>query len=149
MENAFKNMVANKKSKKNKKTKEGDIEMKLREIKSMSGVKKYLTTRTLFGYSESLKTVKSAFAPRQSVFFISMLRGMRVGNIQYRPEHNLTAFSESPTCSFFRWLLRKVKKMKENLQNIIEELNKPINALSDRLGKFALLEIYAKENANG
>lgn len=123
--------------------------MNLREIKSISGIKKYLTTRTNFGYSESLKTVKSAFTPRQSVFFISTLRGMRVGNIQYRPEHNLTAFSESPTCSFFRWLLKKVKKMKENLQNIIEQLNQPIKDLDDRISKFALLEIYAKENANG
>lgn len=149
MENTLKNMVANKKSKKNKKTKEGTIEMNLREIKSMSGVKKYLTTRTLFGYSESLKTINAAFTPRKSVFFISMLRGMRVGNIQYRPKHSFMAFSESPICSFFRWFLRKINDMKENLQNIIEELNHPINALSDRLGKFALLEIYAKENANG
>ena len=149
MENALKNMVADKKSKNLQKKKEGIIEMNLREIKSKSGDKKYLTTRTNFGYSESLKTVNAAFTPRKSVFFISILRGMRVGNIQYRPKHTFTAFSESPTCSFFRWLLRKVNTMKENLQNIIEELNQPINVLSDRLGKFALLEIYAKENANG
>jgi hypothetical protein len=149
MENALKNMVANKKSKTLQKNKEGTVEMNLKDIKSMSGVKKYLTTRTLFGYSESLKTTKAAFTPRKSVFFISMLRGMRVGNIQYRPKQSLVAFSESPICSFFRWFLRKTKDMKENLQNIIEELNQPINSLNDRLGKFALLEIYAKENANG
>ena len=74
--------------------------MMLKIIRKKSGEKKYLTTRTLLGYSESLKTVNTAFTPRQSVFFISMLRGMRVGNIQYRPKHLFTAFSESPTCSF-------------------------------------------------
>ena len=149
METTLKNMVANKKSKENKKTKEGTIEMNLREIKSISGIKKYLTTRTLFGYSESLKTIKRLSHPIEMRFFCIPNGWMIARNILNTSKVFLIGFSESTLPHVVREFLKRIKKMKENLQNIIEELNHPINALSDRLGKFALLEIYAKENANG
>ena len=72
-------------------------------------------------YTESLKTVKAAFAPVKSDFFVS-LWGMRAENIQYQPEHSLTAFSESPASSFFGGLLRKVKDMTNTIIKKIHEL---------------------------
>ena len=152
MENALKNMVANKKSKNLQKKKEGIIEMNLREIKSMSGLKKCLTRIRNSGYSvfrAQNSKVSGVSAPeRIGDFFISDFIGS-ARNI-LNNSACLTSRFELPIPHVLRELIKKgSKKMKENLQNIIEELNHPINALSDRLGKFALLEIYAKENANG
>lgn len=67
-----------------------------------------LTLGTAGNYAESLKTAKAAFTPRQSVFFMPMA-WMRVGNIQYRPEPSLAAFSESTP--LFCGILRRLKKM--------------------------------------
>lgn len=69
-----------------------------------------LTFNLRRNYAESLKTVTTAFTPRQSVFFMPMA-WMRVGNIQYRPEQLVTAFSESTPLSFLAALLKKVTKM--------------------------------------
>lgn len=145
-------MVANKKSKNLQKKKEGIIEMNLREIKSMSGLKKCLTRIRNSGYSvfrAQNSKVSGVSAPeRIGDFFISDFIGS-ARNI-LNNSACLTSRFELPIPHVLRELIKKgSKKMKENLQNIIEELNHPINALSDRLGKFALLEIYAKENANG
>ena len=67
-----------------------------------------LTLGTAGNYAESLKTTLPAFTPRQSVFFMPMA-WMRVGNIQYRPEPSLAAFSESTP--LFCGILRRLKKM--------------------------------------
>lgn len=67
-----------------------------------------LTLGTAGNYTESLKTVTTAFTPRQSVFFMPMA-WMRVGNIQYRPEQLVTAFSESTP--LFCGITKKVTKM--------------------------------------
>lgn len=61
-------------------------------------------------YAESLKTVTTAFTPRQSVFFMPMA-WTRAGNTQYRPEQLVTAFSESTPLSFLVAILKKVTKM--------------------------------------
>ena len=66
-----------------------------------------LTLGTAGNYAESLKTAKAAFTPRQSVFFMPMA-WMRVGNIQYRPEPSLAAFSESTP--LFLWHTKKAKE---------------------------------------
>lgn len=150
METTLKNMVANKKSKKNKKTKEGTIEMNLREIKSISGEKKYLTTRTIFGYSESLKLIHRLSHPIDMRFFCIPMGLMRARNILNTSRPNVSGLVSQSLPHFVRDFLKRIHKMTNTIiKNIIEELNNPINALSDRLGKFALLEIYAKENANG
>lgn len=69
-----------------------------------------LTNNLNGNYAESLKTAKAAFTPRQSVFFMPMA-WTRVGNIQYRPEPSLAAFSESTPLSFLAALLKQVTKM--------------------------------------
>ena len=80
-------------------------------LKKYDIIKNVLTNESDGLYTESLKTVKAAFAPVSiSDFFVSFW-GMRAENIQYQPEHSLTAFSESPANSFFGGLLRKVKDM--------------------------------------
>lgn len=150
METTLKNMVANKKSKKNKKKKEGIIEMGLSEIKFKSGVKKYLTTRTLFGYSESLKLIHRLSHPIDMRFFCIPMGLMRARNILNTSRPNVSGLVSQSLPHFVRDFLKRIHKMTNTIiKNIIEELNQPINSLNDRLGKFALLEIYAKENANG
>lgn len=84
-------------------------------------IKKVLTNESDGLYTESLKTVKAAFAPVTSDFFVS-LWGMRAENNQYQPEHSLTAFSESPANSIFGGLLRKVKDMTNTIIKKIHEL---------------------------
>ena len=69
-----------------------------------------LTFETGGNYAESLKTVTTAFTPRQSVFFMPMA-WTRAGNTQYRPEQLVTAFSESTPLSFLVAILKKVTKM--------------------------------------
>lgn len=149
MENALKNMVAYTKSKNLQKKKEGIIEMNLREIKSMSGVKKYLTTRTLFGYSESLKLIHRLSHPIDMRFFCIPMGLMRARNILNTSRPNVSGLVSQSLPHFVRDFLKRIHKMTNTIiKNIIEELNQPINTLSDRLGKFALLEIYAKEQPN-
>lgn len=65
-----------------------------------------LTFETGGNYAESLKTVTTAFTPRQSVFFMPMA-WTRAGNTQYRPEQLVTAFSESTPLSFLVAILKK------------------------------------------
>jgi hypothetical protein len=124
--------------------------MGLSEIKFKSGDKKYLTTRTLFGYSESLKLIKRLSHPIEMRFFCIPNGWMIARNILNTSKVFLIGFSESTLPHVVRGFLKRIKKMTNTIiKKITEELNKPINALSDRFGKFALLEIYAKENANG
>mgnify|MGYP002520936641 CR=1 FL=1 len=66
------------------------------------------------GYTGSLKTVITAFAPRQRVFFMPMA-WMRAENNQYQPKHLITAFSESTPLSFLTAFLKKVIKMTHQL----------------------------------
>lgn len=73
--------------------------------------KKFLTSESLRCYAESLKTVNTAFTPRQSVFFMPMAR-TRAENNQYQPKHLFTAFSESAPLSYLTAkILKKVNKM--------------------------------------
>lgn len=67
-----------------------------------------------YGYDESLKTVTTAFTPRQSVFFMPMA-WTRAENIQYQPKQLVTAFSESTPLSFLVAILKKVTKMKNQI----------------------------------
>lgn len=91
-------------------------------MKKYDIIKNILTNESDGLYTESLKTVKAAFAPVSiSDFFVSFW-GMRAENIQYQPEHSLTAFSESPASSFFGGLLRKVKDMTNTIIKKIHEL---------------------------
>ena len=91
-------------------------------VKKYDIIKKVLTNESDGLYTEGLKTVKAAFAPVSiSDFFVSFW-GMRAENIQYQPEHSLTAFSESPASSFFGGLLRKVKDMTNTIIKKIHEL---------------------------
>lgn len=91
-------------------------------MKKCDIIKNILTNESDGLYTESLKTVKAAFAPVSiSDFFVSFW-GMRAENIQYQPEHSLTAFSESPASSFFGGLLRKVKDMTNTIIKKIHEL---------------------------
>lgn len=69
-----------------------------------------LTNEHAGRYGESLKTVKAAFTPRQSVFFMPMA-WTRAENNQYQPKLSLTAFSESTPLSFLTALSKKVKDM--------------------------------------
>ena len=94
---------------------------KMTKTKKHDIIKKVLTNESDGLYTESLKTVKAAFAPVTSDFFVS-LWGMRAENNQYRPEHSLTAFSESPANSIFGGLLRKVKDMTNTSIQKIHEL---------------------------
>ena len=91
-------------------------------MKKYDIIKNVLTNESDGLYTESLKTVKAAFAPVSiSDFFVSFW-GMRAENIQYQPEHSLTAFSESPANSIFGGLLRKVKDMTNTIIKKIHEL---------------------------
>ncbi len=86
------------------------------------GIINMLTNESNGLYTESLKTSSAAFAPVSiSDFFVSFW-GMRVENIQYRPEPSELAFSESPANSFFGGLLKKVQKMTNTIIKKIHEL---------------------------
>ncbi len=70
-----------------------------------------LTTNPIYDYDESLKTVITAFTPRQRVFFMPMA-WTRAENNQYQPKHLITAFSESmPLLILNGKFLKKVIKM--------------------------------------
>lgn len=99
--------------------KEGKEEMTNK--KKYDIIKNILTNESDGLYTESLKTANTAFAPRQSVFFIPFW-GMRAENIQYQPKPLLAAFSESPACSFYRWLTKKANKMTNTIIKKIHEL---------------------------
>lgn len=85
-------------------------------------IKKVLTNESDGLYTESLKTANTAFTPRQSVFFMPFLWGMRAENNQYQPKPLLAAFSESPANSFFGGLLKKANKMTNTTIQKIHEL---------------------------
>ena len=85
-------------------------------------IKKVLTNESDGLYTESLKTANTAFTPRQSVFFMPFLWGMRAENNQYQPKPLLAAFSESPANSFFGGLLKKASKMTNTTIQKIHEL---------------------------
>lgn len=80
-----------------------------------------LTFETGGNYAESLKTVTTAFTPRQSVFFMPMA-WTRAGNTQYRPEQLVTAFSESTPLSFLVAILKKVTKMTNTNESTLQSL---------------------------
>lgn len=80
-------------------------------------LKKCLTSDFLRCYAESLKTVNTAFTPRQSVFFMPMAR-TRAENNQYQPKHLFTAFSESAPLSY---LTAKILKKVNKMTNIIKQ----------------------------
>lgn len=80
-----------------------------------------LTNEHAGRYGESLKTVKAAFTPRQSVFFMPMA-WTRAENNQYQPKLSLTAFSESTPLSFSTAISKKVKDMISATQSTLQQL---------------------------
>lgn len=95
-------------------------------------IKKRLTSKYMMGYTESLKTVNTAFTPRQSVFFMPMAR-TRAENNQYQPKHLFTAFSESAPLSYLTAkILKKVNNMTNTLiQKIHNQYNYIYSLLDD------------------
>lgn len=83
-------------------------------------IKKELTNESDGIYTESLKTVNTAFAPVSiSDFFVFANGRMRAENIQYQPKHLFTAFSESATSQFCVAFLKKVNKMTNTIKQTI------------------------------
>lgn len=93
-------------------------------------IKKRLTNESGLKYTESLKTVSTAFTPRQRVFFMPMA-WTRAENKQYQPEHLLTAFSESTPLLILRAFLKKVSTMTKYqiAEEAINQIFKTRNAL--------------------
>ena len=85
-------------------------------------MKKELTNTSKGRYSESLKTAITAFAPRQSVFFMPMA-WMRAENNQYQPKLLIAAFSEStPLLILNGDFLKKAIKMTNTIISKINEI---------------------------
>lgn len=98
-------------------------------------MKKELTNTSKGRYSESLKTAITAFAPRQSVFFMPMA-WMRAENNQYQPKLLIAAFSEStPLLILNGDFLKKAIKMTNTIIEQISQL------------RFSLNELYANTSS--
>ena len=162
MENALKNMVADKKSETLQKNKEGTIEMKLINIKSKSGIKKYLTTRTNFGYSESLKLIHRLSHPIDMRFFCIPMGLMRARNILNTSRPNVSGLVSQSLPHFVRDFLKRIHKMTNTIIKKINELNKLLGKVyentdsvsvamrcSEIRKELAQLSAEIKGNANG
>lgn len=164
MEIALKNLVADEKSQNDKKTKKG-VEMNLREIKSMSGLKKCLTRIKNSGYSvfraQNSNTSGISAPERIGDFFISDFIGS-ARNILNNSACLVSRF-ELPIPHVLRELIKKgYKKMTNTIIKKINELNKLLGKVyentdsvsvamrcSEIRKELAQLSAEIKGNANG